>query len=331
MASLKDVAALAGVSVSTVSRVINRNTPVEPDTREKVEKAIQKLEYRPNLLAKGLRDGSGKMIGFVVPETMHPTFSRFLQYVGDYCYAKGYSLVVGSHHNDPSIEEQLIDSFYRRNIDGLILSLVSDESRALSMIYRSPVPTVIIDRVTSGGRHNSVTTDNHMAGYIMAEHFISLGHKKIGCVTGPMSISLSRERLQGFRDALSAHGLSLEDRFVAEGTFDISAGFHAARKIFSNLNDRPTAIWGQSDDIAAGILKYVSTAGISVPKDLSLAGMDDNELASALTPSLTTIAQPIELMSENAVDLIINNAAREELIVVAPGLVQRKSTALRSD
>lgn len=325
--TLKDVAALAGVSVSTVSRVINNNVPVEPETKRKVEAAIQKLGYRPNLLAKGLRAGSGAMIGLIVPMTAHPTFSLFSQYICDYCSKKGYNLVIGSHHNNPDIEEFLIDSFSRRNIDGLIISLVSDESRALSMIHNHPIPTVIIDRVVNKERHKSVIVDNYLAGKLMAEHFVSLGHKKVGCITGPMSINLARERLQGFRDALSEHGITLNERFVIEEAFEFEAGIAAAKKMLRNKNDLPTAIWAHSDDIAAGVLKYANLIGLEVPHDLSLAGMDDNQLAKVLAPSLTTIAQPIRQMSEIAVDIIINKSANDSYTVFEPTLCIRESTA----
>ena len=328
MTSLKDVAALAGVSVTTVSRVINDQSLVDAGTRRRVEEAIEKLRYRPNLLAKGLRAGSGKMIGFVVPMTAHSTFSRFLQYVGDYSYQKGYNLVVGSHHNDPDIEERLIDSFYRRNIDGLILSLVSDESRVLGSIHKSSVPTIIIDRMVSRGQHTSVTVDNYRAGVLMAEHFLSLGHRKIGCVVGLMSISLARERLKGFRDTLGDNGVALDDRHICEGDYDFESGIIAAKKILQNPGNRPTAIWAQSDDLAAGVLKYASSIGISVPRELSIAGMDDNEIARVLTPSLTTIAQPVREMSEKAVDLIIGGKPLvEKSVITEPKLIIRESTA----
>lgn len=329
MASLKDVAALAGVSVTTVSRVLNNYTLVEPGTRIRVETAIEKLGYRPNLLAAGLRAGSSKLIGLVVPETAHTTFSCFTQYIGDYCCANGYDLIVGSHYDNPIAEEKLIDTYYRRNIDGLILSLVSDESRVLGMIEQSKVPTVVLDRVIKKSKHASVTVNNYKAGELMARHFLSLGYKKIGCVTGRMSISLSRERLQGFRETLAQFGVLLDDRFIAEGDFRYEAGLVAGEKLFRDTANYPDAVWAQNDLMAAGIIKYAGGLGLAAPRNFAIAGMDDIELAKIITPSLTTIVQPIKQMSKNAVDLIIQfrgNAVSSGSVMLDPQLVIREST-----
>lgn len=331
MASLKDVAKLAGVSVTTVSRVLNGSDLVKPQTFEIVQKAINDLNFKPNLLASGLRAKSSKLVGMVVPEAIHYTFASFIQYVGDYCFSKGYNLVIGNHHDDPAIEEQLVDTFYRRHIDGLIVSLVSDQSRVLSAIHQSGTPTVIIDRVMEKEKNASVMLNNYQAGRLIGDHFAALGHQKIGCITGSFYVALCRERIQGFRDALASHGIALSDRFVAEGDFQFESGIAAAQKIFRDKNDYPTAVWAQNDLMAAGALKYVRKLGLSVPENVSVAGMDDIGLASMISPALTTVSQPFAEMAKRAVDLILLQKQLghkiNKPVVINPSLVVRESTA----
>ena len=197
MASMKDVARLASVSESTVSRVLNQSLPVEQDTRLRVQDAIRKLNYRPNLLAKGLRNRSGKLIGLVVPEIVHHTFASFIQFIEESVVARGCGLILGNHKNNPELEESFIDDLIRRNVDGIIFSRVSDESRVMRLINQTGIPVVVIDRAVEQEEVASVVLDNH--GPVCSQGSISgsAGHRKIACVTGPLKISLCRERLAG--------------------------------------------------------------------------------------------------------------------------------------
>ena len=328
MASLKDVAALAGVSISTASRVVNGNIPVVAKTKQRVEEAIEKLGYRPNLMAKGLRGGSGKIIGLIVPKVLRPTYPFFMQYAFDKCQERGYSLVIGCHNDDPDIEESIVDAFSQYNLDGLMLCVVTGGSHVLGKLQKSTMTSVLFEYFPGSKKHNCIMVDNYLAGKLMAEHFISLGHKKIGCATGSFDEQCARDRLLGFKETLKTHGILLHDRFVIESAFDFDAGFIAAKKMLCDPNDLPTAVWGQSDDIAAGFLKYAYSIGISVPRDLSIAGMDDTTYSRIITPSLTTISQSIQIMIEKAVDLIIdkkNTGVRT--IVLEPELIVRESTS----
>ena len=327
MASLKDVAALAGVSMSTVSRVVNGNIPVEAKTKQKVEEAIKKLGYRPNLMAKSLRSGNGKMIGLIVPRVLRPTYPFFMQYAFDRCQERGYTLIIGCHNDDPDLEESLVDAFSQYNLNGL-LCVVADGSNVLGRLHKSTMTSVLLDYFPGNKKYNCITVDNYLAGKIMAEHFLSLGHTRIGCATGSFVEQCSRDRLQGFKETLAGHGVTLQDRFVVESAFDFDAGFNAAKKMLCDPNDLPTAVWGQSDDIAAGFLKYAYSIGISVPRGLSIAGMDDTTYSRIITPSLTTISQSIQKMMERAVDLVVDNEnAGVRTILLEPELIIRESTS----
>jgi DNA-binding LacI/PurR family transcriptional regulator len=330
MASMKDVAKLSGVSESTVSRVINQNIPVDEATRLRVEEAIGKLNYKPNLLAKGLRIKSSRIIGLVVPEIVHHTFSSFIQFIEESTLARGYALIVGNHKDDPEIEESFIDGLIRRHVDGIIFSRVSDESRVMKIISRSQVPVVVIDRAAEKEELASVVLDNRKAGILAGEHLVGLGHTRIGCIAGPLKIPLCRERLAGLREVLDRHGQSIPEDAVIEGDFKFESGIQAAEEILLN-HPEITAIWAQNDLMAVGALKFLTNTGRTVPRDISLMGMDDIGLARMISPALSTISQPFEEICEKAVELLLSqkngNGSSARKIVMDPGVVVRESTA----
>ncbi len=329
MASMRDVARLAGVSESTVSRVINRTIRVEDQTRDRVERAIQKLSYKPNLLAKGLRIKSGHLIGLAVPEIVSYVFACFIQYTEESAVKRGYRLIVGNDHGDPDTEAGFIDNLVRRNVDGIIFSRVSDDSRILRLINRLEVPVVIIDRAFADESIPSVVLDNYRAGYLAGAHLAGLGHTRMACITGPLKITLCRERLEGFTAALAEKGCRLEEGAVFEGDTYFESGYEAAKSFISG-GRRVTAIWAQSDLMAVGALKYMQENGVGVPGDVSLVGMDDISLARMITPSLTTIRQPFREICEKAVDLLMRQKdgtmVTVEKQVISPSLVVRDST-----
>jgi LacI family transcriptional regulator len=329
MASLKDVAKLAGVSVSTVSRVFNHSLPVDGKTQRRVEEAIAKLNYKPNLLAKGLRSRSGLLIGLVVPEIVHHTFASFIQYIEESAFARGYNLVIGNHKNNPDIEESFIDDLTRRHIDGIIFSRVSDESRVTRLLKKTGTPVVVIDRALEQEEVASVVLDNVRAGTLVGDHLGQLGHRKIACITGPLVISLCRERLAGLNASLEQYNARVEADWIFEGDFKFESGYEGGKQLFTKHPDL-TAVWAQNDLMAVGVLKYLLEAGVSVPKDVSLVGMDDISLARMITPTLTTVAQPFAEICEKAVELLIKqkrgDGSRTAKIVIPPELVIREST-----
>jgi DNA-binding LacI/PurR family transcriptional regulator len=328
MASLKDVARAAGVSPSTVSRVVNGALPVDAGTRTRVQEAVRALGYRPNLLAKGLRMKSGALIGLVVPEIGDHTFASIIRCVEAACASRGLHLIVGNPMNDPEREEAFIDALARRHVDGIIFSRVSDESRILRILSGTEIPVVIIDRALEDEQLPSVVLDNRRAGELAAGCLLGLGHRRIGCVTGPLNIALCRERLAGFRGEAARRGVQLGA--VVEADFTFASGQEAAATLRGSFPGI-TAVWAQNDLMAAGILKQLAHDGARVPLDVSVIGMDDVALCGMTMPSLTTIAQPVGRISEAAVDLLMRQRAgtarRNEQVTVMPELVVRDSTA----
>lgn len=329
MASMKDVARLANVSVSTVSRVISGTIPVDDATRSRVEEAIVKVNYRPNLLAQGLRSKRGMMIGFLVPMITHPAFAMMIEAIEESTAKRQLGMVLCNTRNDPDKEASSIDSMLRRNIDGIVFSRVSDRSRVLNIIVKSKTPAVVIDRSLDHEAIPSVLVDNYLAGTMAAEHLLEIGCRKFVCVTGALNITLSRERLNGFSDTLKKAGIELSGDRVFEGTFRYECGKRAV-DYFSERGVEYDGVWVQSDIAAYGVLAELQRRGVKVPDDVALMGMDNIDFSSMSYPSITTISQPYGEMCERAIEMIemLNrgNAPDEQHVLLKPGLVRREST-----
>ncbi|OHD61941.1 MAG: hypothetical protein A2101_07325, partial [Spirochaetes bacterium GWF2_52_7] len=231
MTSLKDVAALAGVSPSTVSRVINGTMFVNEETKQRVEEAIASVNYRPNLLAQSLRLKATKNIGLLVPEIAHPSFNLVIKYIEESASKRGLNLLIFNTHNNYTREAVAIDMLLRQRINGIIFSRVSDESHVVNMSRSSNTPMVVIDRAFHNEKIPNVILDNYQAGVIAAEHLIGCGCKRIATITGSFKIGLSRERHQGFRDTLEKHGMVLDRSMVHEGEFTYENGVAGVTKI----------------------------------------------------------------------------------------------------
>lgn len=333
MASVKDVAKLAGVSIATVSRVLNNSAVVSSETRDAVLQAVKKLDYRPNLIASSLRSKDSKTIGLIVPGRTHVTFGMNTSYIADACNDNGYSLLIGLHHDDPNLEQSLLDSFYRRNIDGIIISTPSAEDFILKQIERFRIPIVLIDRIFKSNLCNCVSIDNYKAGYAAGAYLVSLGHKKIGCLTRPVTIWQCYERITGFKQALRDHGVEVMDRYILEiPSFSVEAGAQGAQAFLSMPpEDRPTAIWAVEDHIAAGVMRSFISVGIRVPEEVSIMGMDNLDVGSMLSPSLTTITYPFKDISDVAVQCIVDHCKGRDSgtrhYIYEPHIVERESTA----
>lgn len=333
MSSLKDVARLAGVSASTVSRALTGNIPVSEETRLRVEQAVRDTNYKPNLVAQGLRSKSMKLLGLVVPEIQHETFISFIRYIEEAAEAKGYNLIIGSTDSDPEREERFIESLIRRNIDGIIFSRVSDKSHVFNILDKTDIPVVIIDRTLEIEDVPSVGMDNYASGEMVAEHLLSLGHTYFACITGPLDIAINRERLAGFRETIVKAGAILEDKCIFEGNFKFESG-QKGIEYFLDTGARFTALWAQNDYMAMGILNYLSRHNIPVPEAISIVGLDNIQQSWMMRPALTTIAQPFPDMCKKAVDLIIDRnkdkmATPKEKIrfMLKPELIVRETTA----
>jgi len=329
MTSIKDIARDVGCSISTVSRVINDRDAVDPLTRKKVREAIDRLEYVPNLTAQGLRVNRGRLIGVAIPNSTFGAFSVVVQYALEAAYSHGFNIVLVNSHDDPDLEETLIKSLLSREINGVMLTRVSDESKIVTKIVNRNIPIVVIDRAFEHENVSNAVLDNHRAGCMAAEHLMGLGHRRIACITGPLKIALSRERLKGFQSTLAEKGVSLPPSHLFEGNFLYHTGGQGVQAL-SGRGATYTALWAMNDLMGFGAMRALQERGVRVPEEVSVLGMDDLEIAEMVSPPLTTIHYPIKELVERAMELLISQITsrelRSETIVLEPSLTIRGST-----
>jgi len=327
-ANIFEVARQAGVSIATVSRVFKKPHTVTAPTRRKVLQAVERLGYAPNSAGSQLRtQRSGKLV-VTVPDITNPFYSRVLQSIEETAQAEGYGVLLGDTQHDPKREEWYVQMLRRREAEGLIVLGHGLPASAVSVAKASDGAPIV-----SGCEYNhgvgipSIHIDNQAAAREVMEHLKGLGHRRIGIVTGPTVSTLSRDRLQGSR--LKGE-TSDRELMVVHGDFTLGSGEDAAERLLAR-HDRPTAIFCFNDQMAIGVLGVARRRGLSVPKDLSVVGFDDISFARYTAPPLTTVAQPVKEIGQEAVRLllrIIKGQALSPVSVVLPHkLITRESTA----
>jgi len=329
MSSLKEVAEIAGVSPATVSRVMNNTIFVSPETRVKVEEAIKKVNYKPNIIAQSLRLKATKNIGLLVPEISNSSFSIVITHIVNSAAKRGLNTIVCNTENNIAIEAHIIDKLVRQSINGIIFIGVSDQSHIVNVSKSTRVPLIVLDRAFNDVNIPNITIDNYFAGTLAAKHLISRGRKNIATITGKSNISLSRERHQGFIDTLRKHDIEVSQKLIYQGGFSYQAGVDGVLNFLEN-NLEFDGLWGQNDLIAAGALSTLLHHNKKIPQDISIIGMDNVQFASYMYPSITTIAQPYEAMCDKAVELIDkltnNEVIEENRFSFPPSLIVRESS-----
>ena len=329
MTTIREVAEIAGVSYATVSHVINNTRLVSPETRERVLAAMDALNYRPNALARSLRQGKTNTIGLVLPDSANPFFAEISRGIEDEAFKKGYSVFLCNTELDTKRELFYVDVLSKKQVDGIIFVAAGDQADSLDFLLQRNMPVVMIDRNVPNVEGDAVLTDHQLGGYLATRHLLELGHTQIACIAGPSSITPSAERIIGYRKALEEAGLPFEENLVIRGDYHAQSGMDITNSLLK-MNPRPTAIFALNDLMALGALRAAAEAGYSVPKDLAVVGYDDLEIARFTNPPLTTIAQPKKEIGAQAINLLVDRMARKSRppsrLVLAPELIVRRST-----
>ncbi|HBC3138299.1 TPA: substrate-binding domain-containing protein [Escherichia coli O146] len=301
MATMKDVARLAGVSTSTVSHVINKDRFVSEAITAKVEAAIKELNYAPSALARSLKLNQTHTIGMLITASTNPFYSELVRGVERSCFERGYSLVLCNTEGDEQRMNRNLETLMQKRVDGLLLLCTETHQPSREIMQRYPtVPTVMIDK----------------------------GHTRIACITGPLDKTPARLRLEGYRAAMKRAGLNIPDGYEVTGDFEFNGGFDAMRQLLSHPL-RPQAVFTGNDAMAVGVYQALYQAELQVPQDIAVIGYDDIELASFMTPPLTTIHQPKDELGELAIDVLIHRITQPTLqqqrLQLTPILMERGS------
>lgn len=341
---IRDVATMAGTSVSTVSNLLNgRPDRMRPETVHRIEEAIERLGYRPSWAARHLKRGFAPVIGLLVPSVANPFHGAVARSVEIAAQRRGFQVVLGNSLRDASRERQYAEDFFDFGIRGVIVGSSPFDLDHFSELIGRGLSVVAFDLVTTGEgaepEMDSVSMDNHRAGYLATRHLIELGHRRIGYISGATPTMSRRDRLEGYRAALTEAGINADPNLIASG--DGAAGYddthaaehgRAAAQVLLRLPQPPTGLVTLNDMHALGACAAVRDAGGSVPADVSVVGIDDIALASLVHPPLTTVHQPIEKLSEAAVDLLTKRVSSADdgpkrHLVFEPHLVVRASTS----
>ena len=336
---MKDVAALAGVSVGTVSNVLNSPNLVSEQTAARVQDAIDKLGWVRNESARQLRAGRSNSIGFVVMDISNPFFTDILRGVEDEVLGAGYSVQVGNSALDPAREEAQLHLFEQQRVRGVLLAPIGDSSDRVAQMRRRGIPVVVLDRAGQASNVCSVSVDDVEGGRLALDHLIGLGHRNIAVVGGPGALQQVKDRRLGAAMASSSHPERIHLLTLSTARLDVDSGVRAAEELVTLPDaERPTAVFAANDLLAIGMLQGLMTGGLRVPDDVAIIGYDDIAFAAAAAVPLSAVRQPRALLGQKAAQLLfaeINAAESDEAhdheqVLFTPELVVRRST-VRSD
>ncbi|MEN8654292.1 LacI family DNA-binding transcriptional regulator [Streptomyces sp. 21So2-11] len=326
MASIKDVAAEAGVSVATVSRVLNSHPSVSPEARSRVLAAVEVLGYRPNAVARSLRTDRTRTLGLVISDVLNPYFTELARSVEEAARALGYSVIIGNADERPELQDHHVRTLLDRRIDGLLVSPTDGASPLMLDATRGATPMVFVDRWIPGVDVPVVRADGCLAVRDLVAHLYGLGHRRLAIIAGPAATTTGSERVEAFRDALLAHGLPLPDAYVGQGDFQADSGRRATER-FLALDEPPEVIFAADNLMALGALDAIRAHGLRVPHDIGLAAFDDIPWFVHTDPPITAIAQPTGDLGRAAVQALIDliEGRPPESVTLPARLVVRRS------
>lgn len=333
-ATIKDVAKLAGVSVSTVSLVLNnKSVPITDKTKETVFSAAKELQYRPNQLAVGLVSRKTNSLGLIIPDSSNPFFASLSNQIEKRANVQNYTVIVGNTSNNAKSTCNYLRVFADHGVDGIILAQsdfgsTEETQQCFDLVHDLKIPVIMVDRVYNQDNVNSVIVDQELAGYLATRHLLNLGHTRIGCASGPVWLNNCQQRLNGYKKALAEYGVEFDENLIFSDNLDIECGIHALPVL---LGEGTTAIFAFNDLIAYGIYKELANYNLSVPNDLSVVGMDDVFFSEVIQPPLTTVSQPVSQIAKLVVNNIIDqiegsNPKSSEPVILKPILKVRGST-----
>ena len=323
-ASIADVARESGVSIFTVSAVINNKTHVSKARRQRVEDAIRKLNYRPNLIARSLIKQKTQTIGMIVTDIANPFFPMVVRGAEDAAHKHGYNLLLCNSDDVDEKEEKELELLLSKRVDGILLTKTAGDFRPSlrQMIKDVNIPFVLVMRTYPQLTKDAVISDDYQGAYEAVRHLARAGRRRIGLVSGPMKVSNAKERYRGFREALEAEKLPYEPELVTEGDYRIESGFRAGHAL---LSQRPDGIYCANHLMTIGLLKAAGEIGLTCPEDFGLVSFDDYPWLGVFRPRLTTVELPKHQLGSEAAELLIRRIAGD----TSPPVLRKLQPELR--
>jgi LacI family transcriptional regulator, galactose operon repressor len=333
MVTMRDVARLAGVSVGTVSAVVNDKGIVRPKMSQAVKEAIAALDYQPNHVARSLKMRRTFTVGIIIPDITNPFFTQLIAGAEDEARLNKYSVILSDSGENAERERHELRLLFSRGVDGIVLaptSYYAPEER----LTRQKLPIVLVDRLPYGPAATAVITDNLDAAYQGARHLIELGHERLAVLAGRLDLSTARDRLEGIRKALQEANLPLRGEYLKYGDYHRGSGFQCGMELLQ-LSEPPTAIFSCNNQMTLGLMQALSKLHTMCPRDVSVLGFDDFEWTESFSPQLSTIAQPNYEMGKEAMRLLLANMqaaqsqsgmGEDKLVVLKCELRIREST-----
>ncbi|MEG2893079.1 MAG: LacI family DNA-binding transcriptional regulator [Clostridium sp.] len=324
--TIKDIAKASNVSIATVSRVINnKDEGVSEVTREKIKKIMKEMDYRPSGIARGLVTKKTHTIGLIVPDISNPFFPAIVKGIEDSARDNGYNIILCNSDDNPEKEVTSINILQEKCVDGIIYIAANNASNdGVKVLQDSNIPFVHIDRESDDTKCSSVSTDGKLGMKKITNFLLENGHTSIAYMKG----SITKDRLEGFRETLSEYGVNINENLIYSGNFRLKSGEKGVKYLL-DTGIKFTAVVCENDLIAAGVIDYLWKNGIKVPDDVSVTGFDDIYIAQLLYPKLTTVSQQTYEMGRRSVESllksILTDSAIYEKIVLEPSLVVRDS------
>jgi DNA-binding LacI/PurR family transcriptional regulator len=325
--TLKDVAEHAQVSKATVSRVLNNNPNVAEELRVRVLESIRLLGYQPNRAARRLRASVSEVLGLIISDIENPFFISVVRGVEDAAYDSQMSVVLCNTDENPAKQQMYLRVMRAERVAGLIIS-PTNVNEDFTELRQLGIPVILLDRRTDKFETDAVTIDNVGGAYLAVKHLIDLGYERIGTIGGSPHLTTGRERYEGYRKALNAAGLKIDEKSVKIGDFKTASGYHLASELIG-LPRPPQAIFVANNLMTLGTLRALRENGVRVPQDIALVGFDDMPWSSELCPPLTAISQPTYELGQETVQLLLRRLANPDApirtVTLQPRLVVRES------
>jgi LacI family transcriptional regulator len=304
MATIRDVAKLAGVSISTVSLALNKTGPVSADTQNRVWEAALAVGYAPNPVAQSLKSGRTRLIGMIVGDVGNPFFGRLLKEVERLALEKQHLVIVSDSGTDPARERAILDHLSSQRVAGILLSPHGSSPEHVEHIRRLQMPMVLIDHKVEGLEADFVASDNVLASAMLTEHVIRFGHRRIAHIAGKPGLYTSYMREKGFRDTMAGAGIEVDESLVVDGQYDGERAYAQAMRLLTRA-DRPTAILAANNVMALGTLQAINDLGFRCPDEISLTSIDDVPWGNVIQPRITMVVQPVDEMARIATECLM--------------------------